>query len=806
MELNPAQAAIAQHLQGAILVLAPAGTGKTRVLTARLIQALKAGFQAQDILCLTFTNRAAQEMKTRVRQAIPDQAEHLTIKTFHGLCAWMLRQEATAMGLPADFTIFDDSDCQELVQQIFNLSDARDVKKYTRELMTTKSRGYWQDGDGWLGVFRGLGDYAPQGVKYQLALQKRHALDFADLIYYVRRMLRTDPEIAQRWQQRFKLLQIDEVQDTHSSEYEIVAHLGRGSGNMAMIGDLDQTIFEWRGSEPDLILSQFRQEFQPQVYELAWNYRATQSLLATADQFAQNFAHRHTQITAAPSCPAGPPPIIHQAPTAQAEADWIGQQIQEMARKSPNFSYSRTTVLARNHFRLAEISTSLKAMGIPCLTVEQFEFFQRQEVKDALALIRLLLNPFDATALRRLLLQLVPQIGLGTINTIQKQGQACGLWLTDLIDLPTLEDGDPFQGILQAQQSGKIIVFDVETTGLSVAESEVIEIAAQRYDGGEHTLSFQRFITNLKPVGETEAIHGYSDQFLMIRGRPAKEVFREFQRFAQGAYWIGHNLGFDIKMITAHARRVGLEFNISRWGDTLNLAHRFVQAPNYKLATLAKHFQLKQTPTHKADDDVRTTVELLNCLLPLTIPGRPQRQALIQRYQRQFFPFARQLYQWRQASDQLRPGELIRQIIQDSGLYRHYSSQPERLENLDQLIDVFTERDQAQLHPHTALREIIEFTALTRNVDRLTQAENLVPLITVHQAKGLEFDRVFVAGLADGEFPSFRSVQEGRLEEEKRLFYVALTRAQQQLYLSTHEQDDRSKKAPSPFLTALTQA
>ncbi len=801
--LNPEQEAIVQHLEGAILVLAPAGSGKTRVLTARLTQALHHGFAPQDILCLTFTNRAAQEMRQRVKQDIPELADQLTIKTFHGLCAWILRQEAAAVGLPADFMVFDDQDCQELVQQIFNLSDRREVARYTGELMTAKSRGQWQGGETWTDIFQGLGEFCRPAVQYQLAMQERHALDFADLIYQVRRMFRVDPEIAQRWQRRFKLLQVDEVQDTHGSEYEVLAHLGRGTGNIAMIGDLDQTIFEWRGSEPEVILAEFQREFQPDVYRLAWNYRSTQALLSAADHFANSFAQRQTHIIPAPSCPTGDAPRVFQAPTAKAEAQWIGTQIRQLASTTPNFQYSRATVLARGHARLREISQTLATMGIPCLTVEQYEFFQRQEVKDALALVRLVLNPFDATALRRVALKLIPQVGLSTINTIRQQGQACGLWFTDLIDLATLEEGDPFIGLFQAQQSGKIIVFDVETTGLSVSESEVIEIAAKRYDAGTFTLSFNRYIQNLNPVSESQAVHGYSDEFLQIRGRPAKEVFKDFQKFAQGAYWIGHNLGFDIKMIAAHARRVGLELNISRWGDTLNLAHRFLTAPNYKLATLATHCNLATTPTHQADDDVRTTVELLNYLLPLTIPGQAQRQALIQRYQRLFYPLARQLQLWRTNSDILRPGELLQQIIQDSGLYRINSAQPDRLDHLNQLVKLFYERDQPQLHPHTALRELMEFTALTKNIDRLSQAGNLLPLITVHQAKGLEFDHVFVAGLTDDEFPNFRSVQEGRLEEEKRLFYVAMTRAQKNLYLSSHLEDERGKKLPSRFLDML---
>lgn len=807
MNINPEQQAIADHIEGALLVLAPAGTGKTGILTQRILRAIDSGIAPKEILCLTFTNRAAQEMRQRIAKIDGPVGRQLTIKTFHGLCVSMLRQEATNLGLAANFTIYDDYDSFELIKEIFQLQRDRHTWDLTQKIMTCKSQHHLGGGASFQDIFAALGDQVAQdALRYQRALQERQAVDFADLVYYGQQIF-IDPEMAERWGDRFGLIQVDEVQDTHLSEYEIVAHLARNHGNLMLIGDLDQTIFSWRGSEPEQVLQAFEAEFHPTHYSLIWNYRSTQTLLQAADAFAQSFGDRRTQIKPAPTCPMGDPICAHSAETPQAEAAWISEQIKTLAETQANFSYTRVAVLARTNWRIKQLSSCLEKLGVPCITSEQLEFFQQPAIKDTLALLRILLNPFDSNALRRILPRLLP-IDSTTVKTIEQAGQTCGLWLTDLVNLDALTDGDPLGALIHAWDQGTVIVFDVETTGFSVVEDEVIELAASRFDDGKFSLPFQRYVQNNKPVADTEQVHGYSDEFLRINGRPAKKVFRDFAQFAQRGVWIGHNLGFDVKMVTAHARRVGLDIEVNRWGDTLNLAHRFVcNVENYKLGTLASHFQLQSTPTHRADDDVRTTAELFGLLIQRAKPGIQKRQDLIQTYKPLFYGFAQHLKDWQTASDVLRPQEFLIRLLEESGLYRHYENQGEGTEGLQQLIQLFGDRDDPDLHPHTALRDIIEYTSLMKNIDHLAAIEQRVPIITVHQSKGLEFDTVFMTALVDGEFPNGRSYQEGLLEEEKRLFYVGLTRAQKQLFISTHEQDDKgSLRSRSSFVDVLVEA
>lgn len=785
---NPEQKKIINHIKGAILVLAPVGTGKTRVLSDRVVKAIQSGIPAEKILCLTFTNRAAKEMKERLAQSCPDEVREITIKTFHGLCASMLRIEARKIGLPADFVVYDDADCIGLIKDIFNVSKDKDAQEIFFKLAECKSKTNQFDLQQ---RFISLGEKkAELASQYQMILQERHSLDFADLIFNVRLMLNLYPDIRQKWEQRFDFIQVDEVQDTHLSEYEIVHCLASHSGNLAMIGDLDQTIYEWRGSEPDQVIGQFKQDFQPQEYCLVLNYRATQTLLNAASAFADCFRKRYTHITPARSCQIGDSIEFYTAKTEGEEAEWIGKQIKNLANNDPNFDYNRVAVLTRTHKRIYLIANVLEKLNLPCVTVEQYQFFMRQEVKDALAYLRLIINPFDTASMRRILLRPRRGIGDATINNIIDEGQDYGFNLTDMIFKTTFVDGDQFSHLLTAYYSGIIVVFDVETTGLSVSEDEVIEVAGVKLVEGQVTDEFHYYIANEVSVGDSQNVHHHSDNFLAENGQPAITVLRGFLDFIQGALLVGHNVGFDIKMVTAHARRIGLNIPQFQWADTWNLSNRFIESDSYRLGVLAKNLNLPVSPTHQAIDDARTTVELLLKLIPLIEKHSDERRALVYQYGNNFEVIAQQIENWREKSQETRPANLLEQILEESGLYASYKQEEKkRLENLQRLIQVFQEKDNLGVHPETALRNILEEVALAKDLDKVSQDNNQVLIITVHQAKGLEFDTVFLAGLCENEFPSYYSIRDQKVEEEKRLFYVAMTRAKKRLFLSTYSKN-----------------
>ncbi len=439
---------------------------------------------------------------------------------------------------------------------------------------------------------------------------------------------------------------------------------------------------------------------------------------------------------------------------------------------------------------------------MPCLTVEEFEFFRRQEVKDALAYLRLLQNPNDGGAMRRVLLRPARGIGQATLEGIQKEGAAAGLRLCDFALGETLRRGDPYAGVLDALHRGKIVVFDTETTGLDLSMDEVVELATLVYQRGA-LRETHAYICNSVDVGESQRVHGLSNRFLTEHGEPPVEVLEHFLAETDGAVVVGHNVAFDLRMVRAHARRLGLYVPGITSADTLDLAHRFAKATDFRLETLAEALDLPHKPTHRAAEDVRATWDLLQALFPNIEETSAQRMRTVEKHGKAFAELAGLFDGWRLSAPELRPPELLDLVLKESGLRVYYQKEPRRAANLAELLRLFRVRDDPGLDPQISLRVLLEFTSLARNIDAYSQADNRLPILTVHQAKGLEFDNVFIAGAVDGDFPSWLSARDGRTEEERRLFYVAVTRSRKRLFISYHRQWQDREKVRSPFLAAI---
>jgi DNA helicase-2/ATP-dependent DNA helicase PcrA len=393
---------------------------------------------------------------------------------------------------------------------------------------------------------------------YQELLRERHALDFGDLVLEVRAALHLHPDLQRRWMDRYDFVQVDEVQDTHASEYDVVRFLARRHGNLALIGDLAQTIYEWRGSKPNRLLRRFKEDFDPALYHLADNYRATRMLLAAAAGLMGGENGRYALSRPAPGCAEGSRILLHGAADEEGEGDWIAARIRADTTGDPNLPLHRCAVLVRTNRRAQVISARLRAAGIPHVTVEEYEFFRRQEIKDAIAYLRLLVTPNDTGALHRVLLRPPRGIGASTLHRLVHEGAACALRLTDLVNTETYRHGDPYIPLLDAWHHGAVVVFDVETTGLDPEHDEIVELAALRLQAGSEPVRFHAFLRNTIPVGDAEAIHGWSDAFLAEHGADAREGLTAFAAFCAGAVLAGHNIGYDQAICRSHATRLGL--------------------------------------------------------------------------------------------------------------------------------------------------------------------------------------------------------------------------------------------------------
>lgn len=829
-QLNPEQAEAVRAVDERLLVLAPVGTGKTNVLALRTAWAMEQGRDPRQILCLSFTNKAAREMSVRLAQMLGDsRARQVASKTFHGLCASILREEAQELGLDGDFLIYDEEDCRTLWGQVLENSgfpmpqlqrERNELEFFYYQVGQQARLSKWEKVSKPIEVvFRETRERHPrvflparaemqfraQLGAYMHALRESHALDFADLIDGVNRLFEENAGALRRWQLRFSWIQVDEVQDTNYGEYRVISLLAEQHRNLSFFGDIDQTIYEWRGSDPYAILDEFQRDYAPvREIHLVQNYRSTETILRACERVVRGLRGSVTKRIVAHSGERGEPLEFFEADELEEEAGWIAQRIRAL-REKHGLEYRDFAVLTRTNFRARDLSQAFTAEALPHIQVDEFKFFQRMEVKDAMAALRLIDNPHDGQSLDRYLARPPKGIGAATMRALRGPVRETGLKLGDLLRPETYRHGDPFAPLLKADASRQLVVFDLETTGTDRTRHEIVEIAARRLGTEER---FHRLVRPECGVGDSVSVHGLTEDELMRGGVPAQQAIEEFRVFAGEAVLSGHNVAaFDVPFLDVVSERLGLPgWRESEVFDTLDLVRRFYKLPRYRLDKLAEHFQFKSKPSHRAMDDVETTCELLAVLLDNLRRKETERRAALKKYGDRLEPLAAKMEHWRARAQLERPHELLGRVLEESGLGQYYEDKDEasRVENLKRLVRLMEVFDNSVWTPREALRQAVQLSSLGQDTDQYDAGEDRVALLTVHQAKGLEFDTVFVAHACEDEFPSARSVAEGRLDEEHRLFYVAVSRAKRRLLCTWSRRRESGRPAsPSRYLVYL---
>ncbi len=829
--LNPEQKLAVETIDRPVLVMAPVGTGKTHVLTERIARLLDAGIDPRRILCLSFTNKAAREIRDRLAARFGKTGMEVNSGTFHSLCAQIVRAEPDLLGIDGDFLIFDEEDCAEIFSRISRrrgiVIHQDSVERWAYLLVRSAAAARLSRYDdvpprGPQRIFEDLLLLSNLGrpdlaesvrfrewlAEYLHDLRENHALDFTDLVRSVLDLLERHPDAFARWAAKFGVIQVDEIQDTSRSEYRILCALAAGHGQLSFFGDIDQAIYEWRGSAPLEIVGDYCCRFAPVEVRLKRNYRSTRAILNACYGVIRASAAAVTTELIAAARDDGKPVDVREIATPAEEARWIARAIRRL-HDEQSTPYGECAVLVRTNFTARDVSRVFDDMRLPHVRVDQFKFFQRAEVKAAVSHVRLLLNPNDGNAARRFLDTPPKGIGDATLQKLREAPREAGLRLCDLLRSSTFDNGEPYAALLDALDRGRVVVFDTETTGRDTGEDEIVEIAAARCGWNGISGEFHALIAPDRPVGESAAVHGYSDEYLAAHGRPAADVLAGFLDFCGGDVLAGHNLiGFDIPMVEARLARCGLRMPYPiRAFDTLDISRRLVRLPSHRLADLAAHFALQAEPTHQAVDDVRATVELLQRLGQRLREGAAARKEAIRAHGKRFQPHAERLAHWKTLAWSERPPELYRRILSESGLLAYYGQDRDggrRLAHLEELGRIFARLDAQHLPPSRALLEVLNLAALGTDLDRHDAGSGLVPVLTVHQAKGLEFENVFVANATDSEFPSWRSQRENRLDEEHRLFYVAISRAKQRLTITWPSVNDRGRpNAPSRYLRLL---
>jgi superfamily I DNA/RNA helicase len=450
--LNPPQRDAVTHGGGPLLVLAGAGSGKTRVITHRIAHLLAQGIPADAIAAVTFTNKAAEEMRERVSALVRDRrtAARLTIGTFHALGLWMLKLERAALGFPRGFTIYDQADqlgvIREVLRHLDRGSDRRfDVKAILTRISLAKNgfvppeRFAVHPGDTYDEVT------AEVYPRYQEALRGFAAVDFDDLICEPVRLLDGDPEVRARWRARFRFVMVDEYQDTNRAQLLLVRHLVAEHGNLCVVGDDDQSIYSWRGADPANILG-FTEMFPgARVIKLEQNYRSTRTILAAANAVIGHNPRRHDKTLWSER--GGGDPIVHAvAPDVEQEARWVAQEIGRL--RAAGRRWQEIAVMYRSNLQAKLLEEELRAASVPYVMYGGQQFFERKEVKDVIAYLRVALNPRDDLALRRIVNYPARGVGAATLERLAARAQArhASLWEV----LRAVAAGAPQPSLLEA--------------------------------------------------------------------------------------------------------------------------------------------------------------------------------------------------------------------------------------------------------------------------------------------------------------------------------------------------------------------
>ena len=554
--LNPCQMEAVTHINGPLLVVAGAGSGKTSVLTSRIAYLLEQGAKPWEILAITFTNKAAAEMKQRVAKIVGPLASQIWLSTFHAFCAKFLRMEIDATGwYTRYFTIYDEGDIKLLVRAclkeldmperqfavggvIGTISNAKN-QLISPETFTAQADNYYQQ--------RVAALYA----LYQKKLLANNAMDFDDLMNVAVRLLEEKPEVLAKYQERFRYILVDEYQDTNHTQYVLTRLLAAKHRNLCVVGDADQSIYGWRGADISNILDFEKDYPEAAVIKLEQNYRSTQMILDAANALIDNNTGRKPK-TMWTENPAGDALVMQIADDQKGEARYVAEQITRLhtAQRQP---YGGMAVLYRTNAQSRAIEEELLKQGLPYTMVGGVKFYDRKEIKDMLAYLRVLQNPSDSVSFQRIVN--VPRRGIGDtslghlqtaanqtglplyaiakrIDTVDALGAKAKNALTELVRLldrlreEMTTDSVPDLITRVMKESGYLT--ELEQEGTPEAQSrvenlqELLTVAREFVVEGEEQDRLEAFLNQVALVADIDSLAEESDRVTMMTLHSAK--------------------------------------------------------------------------------------------------------------------------------------------------------------------------------------------------------------------------------------------------------------------------------------------
>ena len=679
--LNGPQRQAVECTEGPLLVLAGAGSGKTRVLTYRIAHILEdLNVAPWEILAITFTNKAAAEMRERLQGLVGPRSRGMWVSTFHSMCVRMLRADAERLGFSKSFTIYDTDDQKRLYKEIMAELDIDPKRFPINALMnriSTAKNELKVPGNFAKEANDPVGKVAARVYeKLQERLKQANAFDFDDLLLYAYLLLKNHPDVLEAYQLRFRYIMVDEYQDTNHAQYEITRLLAEQHGNIMVVGDDDQSIYSWRGADIRNIL-EFEKDYpQCTTVKLEQNYRSVGNVLAAANAVIANNQHRKVKKLFTDQ-EDGEKIHVYMASDERDEGRWIAGEIEKQRQKG--LSYNQVAVFYRTNAQSRMLEDMLLRAGVPYRIVGGTRFFDRAEIRDVMAYLTLVVNPADDIAAKRVINTPRRGIGKSTVERIEQFARE--------MDMTFMEGAE-------------IAIADPElraATRRSVGEFVQIIKDAQSYSGDlrkciEAVIDKSGLISALQAENTDEA-----------RGRV--ENIQEF-------------LSVVDEFVDTHDEE-DADYAAPRPSAVL---------PNGGGLDAAAS---PGTQSAAVDEGLRTEVR---------------------------------------GAFAIDHGSGTGETLADSALPAaslQESAEPVRVLRGDSLAD------------------FLEWVRLRTDLDTMDEDGQAVTMMTVHASKGLEFDCVFVAGMEETLFPHMNSVGDAAgIEEERRLAYVAITRARKVLFLT----------------------
>lgn len=713
--LNPAQREAVLTTEGPLLVLAGAGSGKTRVLTFRIAHMLgDLGVKPWQVLAITFTNKAAAEMRDRLSALIPSGTRGMWVCTFHAMCVRMLREDADLLGYTGQFTIYDDDDSKRMVRDIMQALGI-EQKQFPINMIRSKissAKNAMIGPEDMLKSADSPNDKKAAQVYLELErrLRAANAMDFDDLLVRTLELLRTRPEVLDKYQERFRYISVDEYQDTNHVQYEIANLLAAKYQNLMVVGDDDQSIYSWRGADITNILD-FEKDFKNcKTVKLEQNYRSTGHILSAANAVVRHNSQRKDKrlFTAEGD---GEKIQAFQASDERDEGRWIAGEIEKLHSKGT--SYDDIAVFYRTNAQSRILEDMFLRAGVPYKIVGGTRFFDRAEIRDVMAYLKMIVNPADEMSVKRVINTPRRGIGSTSIQKIEQLARDNRCSFFQACEIACAETG---------MFSAKV------RNGLSSFVSLVRE--GRRMDGElkdvvEMIVDKTGLLQAFRAEGtmESESRAENIQEFLGVAAE-----FEETHEDIEGTLESLEELrAAGVADVPAGAEPEPVVVSVS--------------APEPGPSVPASSFEALVGARDAAGS---------NPLDGLAAPALSPQDALAA-------AIAGNAY--------ATPMELPAGAVHAGEIERTYG-------------------------PLTckALPALMEWLALRSDLDSLAGETHAITMMTIHSAKGLEFPAVFVAGMEEGIFPHVHdfggSDDPGKLEEERRLAYVAITRARKRLFLT----------------------